>query len=167
MSEQIHFLSFEEIYPKARKYFEEEQKKILSACPGVLVEHVGSSAIPNSITLGDLDIQIRVDKELFPITAKTLGTMYHINHPNLWTDEFALFHWKDNPNIQMSVVLTVIDSSYDDFFKSRDFLKSHPDVLEEYNTLKREYEGKSYKEYSSAKVAFWGPNGNNRLLKML
>jgi len=165
MSQPIHFIPSEQIAVKAKQLFAEERTKILGMCPGVLVEHVGSSAIPGALTLGDLDIQVRVSLESFAHCIAVLEGLYHKNRPELWTSEFALFHCKEHPVMPMSIVLTVIDSSFDDFYKTRDYFIQHGDALDEYNALKKQYEGKLQDEYRSAKMAFFGPNGNNRLLK--
>jgi len=165
MTQPIHFIPSEQIAVKAKELFAEERAKILGMCPGVLVEHVGSSAIPGALTLGDLDIQVRVSLESFAHSVTALEGLYHRNRPELWTSEFALFHRKEHPVMPMSIVLTVIDSPYDDFYKTRDYLMQNGVALDEYNALKRQYEGKSQDEYRSAKMAFFGPNGNNRLLK--
>jgi GrpB-like predicted nucleotidyltransferase (UPF0157 family) len=165
MSHSIHFIPMEQVADQAKQLFAGERARILEVSPEVSVEHVGSSAIPGAFTLGDLDIQVRVGKKDFSSCVVELSKLYHRNRPELWTPEFALFHQKDHPELPMSIILTVIDSPFDDFSASRDYLIQHPEVLSEYNALKSQYEGKSYEEYRSAKRAFFGPNGNNRLLK--
>lgn len=161
MNEFLHFVPSEEVYPKAKELFDAEKKRILALCPNVVVEHVGSSAIPNAITMGDLDIQVRVDKKLFAEIVEVLRKMYHSNHPNLWTNEFALFHWKDHSEMPMSIVVTVKDSSYDDFSKSRDFFKTNLKAVDAYNEVKKKFEGKTYDEYRIAKNNFLGPQGHS------
>jgi len=162
--DKIHFFTYNETHKLANKFFNKEKERINKIFPNIKIEHVGGTSIPNSLTLGDLDIQIKVTKEEFHNVCGVLKTFYHINKPEFWNDEFALFHWKDNPVIPMSIVLTVANSSFDDFSKIRDLLKINPSILEKYNNLKREYEGKSLREYKIAKRKFFGSNGKNNLL---
>lgn len=165
--DKIHFLKYQEIYGTAIRLFIEEEKRIHSFFPSINIEHVGGTSIPNSITLGDLDIQIRVIQKDFLKVCKKLKTLYHENKPELWTDQFALFHWKDHPIIPMSIVLTVIDSPFDDFSKIRDLFKSDKNMLKKYNNLKKKYEGKTLEEYKTAKSHFFGNNGKNNILQSL
>ncbi len=159
MNPTLHFVPSEEIYAKAKELFDIEKKRILDLYPNVAVDHIGSSAIPNALTMGDLDIQICTDKETFSKVTKTLKSMYHVNHPDIWTNEFAPFHWKDHSEMPMSIVVTVKDSLYDDFGKSRDFFKTNPVALNAYNEIKKQFEGKTYDKYRVAKNNFLGPQG--------
>ena len=160
-----HLKKYEEIHLLAEKFFDEQKSRIQKVFPNIQVEHVGGTSIPGSLTFGDLDIQIRVTKEQFSQVRDVLKDFYHENKLELWTDELALFHWKDHPQISMSIVLTAIDSAYDEFYKTRDLLRARPDLLEKYNNLKQQYEGKSIEEYRIAKRAFFGPNGQNNLIE--
>src|SRR3989344_6624230 len=109
----IHFYKSEDVASKAWKLFEQEKVFILNLSPDVIVEHVGATSVPGSLTIGDLDIQIRISEPNFYFICEKLKEIYHQNHPNLWTKEFALFHKKDHPEMPMSIVVTVIDSPYD------------------------------------------------------
>lgn len=161
----VHFKKSEEVYPLAQELFEEQKERILSLFPYAKVEHVGSGAVPGALTRGDLDIQVRVSQDDFKTVCKGLAGMYHENHPDLWTDEFALFHRKDHPKMPISIVVTVVDSRYDDFHTIRDLLKSSTEALKEYNNFKLRYEGKSQEEYGKAKTEFLGPNGEPKFVK--
>ena len=130
-----HFVKQEEVYPLAKKHFEIEKARILKSFPDAIVEFVGSSSIPGALTLGDLDIQVR------------------------WEEGLALLHWKDHPEIPMSIVVTVIDSPNDNYHKERDLFKNNPHLLEKYNNLKRGFEGKSVEDYKAAKRKLFGPHG--------
>ena len=160
----IHFYKTEELLPIAKGLFKEEKEHILTLCPNALVEHVGATSVPGSLTVGDLDIQIRVTKQDFHSTCEKLKSLYHENHPHLWTNELALFHKKDHSEMPMSIMVTVIDTVFDEFYKTRDLLRKDKEMLAKYNDLKRRFEGKSIEEYKKAKREFFGPNGRNRLL---
>jgi GrpB-like predicted nucleotidyltransferase (UPF0157 family) len=163
--DNIHFYTSEEISPKAQRLFKNEKHRILSLFPDVQVEHVGATSVPGALTVGDLDIQIRVKKSELGLVSKELKNVYHENHPELWNEHFSLFHKKDHPAMPMSIMVTVIDTPYDEFYKIRDMFRSDGALLERYNALKRRYEGKSELEYKVAKRDFFGPNGKNNLIQ--
>ncbi|WP_234028567.1 GrpB family protein [Lentibacillus sp. Marseille-P4043] len=53
-----------------------------------VIQHVGSTTIPNSITKGDLDIQVRVKAHLFPNAVQELSKLYELNEGSVKTEEF-------------------------------------------------------------------------------
>ncbi|HEY4483279.1 MAG TPA: GrpB family protein [Candidatus Paceibacterota bacterium] len=154
-----HFVKQEEVYPLAKKHFEIEKARILKSFPDAIVEFVGSSSIPGALTLGDLDIQVRVARDKFDEVVAKLKEFYHVNRPERWEEGLALLHWKDHPEIPMSIVVTVIDSPNDNYHKERDLFKNNPHLLEKYNNLKRGFEGKSVEDYKAAKRKLFGPHG--------
>ncbi len=159
----MHFLSSEEIFEKAREVFEREKKVLESVLPETNIEQVGSSAVPGAIGKFDIDIQIRTIPAHFTETVEIMRLHYPEKHPELWTDEFAIFRSEESELVDYMV--TVIYSKYDDFYRVRDHLIANPDILEEYNNLKRGFEGKTYAEYRKAKAEFLGGNGRVRFLE--
>ena len=130
-----------------------ERKKILRVVPGADVQHIGSTAIPSSLTKGDLDIQVRVKGKDFEKAQSAFLKMYKPNKGNLSTRTYASF--KDNSGkIPLGVQLTVISSKEDNFTSLRDILLNNKKHLEEYNALKKRYQGKSMREYRKAKGKF-------------
>ncbi len=115
------------------------------------IQHIGSTAIPDSLTKGDLDVNVRVAKENFTVSVDTLKKMYEINQPHNWTPTYASF--KDDTGLSMpfGIQLTVIGSPDDVFISQRDILLNRPDLVEKLNKLKVQFEGKSMDEYRKAK----------------
>ncbi len=165
--DNIHFQISEEILPIAEKLFLQQKELIQKLIPSASIEHVGSSAIRGALTIGDLDIQVRVTKDFLDQATEKLKSIYETNHPELWTNEFALFKSKDVHELPMSIVVTVINSRFDEFYKIRDLFRSDSNLLEKYNSLKRSYEGKPLVEYKRAKNEFFGPNRASNLLKYI
>ena len=120
MMQKAYFKEHEEIYPIAHTFFEIESKRIKENFPSAIVEHVGASSVPGLLTLGDLDIQIRITENEFKKVIAFLNTLYHSHYPELWTDQFAIFHQKDHPIIELSIMVTVIGSPDDEFSTWRD-----------------------------------------------
>jgi GrpB-like predicted nucleotidyltransferase (UPF0157 family) len=154
----------EDIFSTAERLFLEQRELIQALIPSAQVEHVGSSSIKGSINVGDLDIQVRVVQEDFRRAEKALQSLYKVHHPELRNDQFAIFKSKEY-ELPIGVMLTVIDSKYDEFYKQRDLLRNNPTLLAKYNDLKRSFEGKPIQEYKKAKSDLFGPNGDSRFLK--
>ncbi|MFA5933773.1 MAG: GrpB family protein [Candidatus Paceibacterota bacterium] len=159
----VNFYPSEDIREEMEDVFNKEKAVLEGLLPNVIIEHVGSSAIPGALSKKDLDIQIRVLPHQFQDVLAIMNSNFLQKHPHLWTDDFAIFksHEYQAP---LDYMITVIDSKKDDFHKVRDFFKNHPEFLAEYNELKRAYEGKMYSEYRKAKTEFLGGNGTVRFL---
>lgn len=153
----VHFLPTEEIFEKAAIVFDAQKKELESILPAVDIQQVGSCAVPGMIGKFDVDIQIRTTFEQFQKVVQILEQNYTPKHPEIWTDEFVAF--SNNKEYLIDLVVTVIDSKHDDFYRVRDALITNPELREEYNNLKKRYEGKSYGEYRKAKMEFLGGNG--------
>ncbi len=156
----------ERIFSIAERLFVQQKELIQSLIPSAQIEHVGSSSIKGAINIGDLDIQVRIPQEDFGQAEEALKSLYFINHPELRNDQFAIFKSVDH-ELPIGIMLTVIDSKYDEFYKQRDLLRNDPKLLARYNDLKRSYEGKPIQEYKKAKSELFGPNGDSRLLRGL
>lgn len=162
--EIVHFYPSEEIFEKANSIFEQYREKLAAIIPAPCdIQHVGSCAVPGAIGKFDVDIQIRIDEAHFEKAKEVLIQHFTSKHPELWKDTSAIF--VDQGECQVDIILTVIDSAHDDYWKVRDFLINNPAMLEKYNTLKMQFEGKPYKEYRAAKSQFFGKNGEVNFLK--
>jgi GrpB-like predicted nucleotidyltransferase (UPF0157 family) len=160
----VHFLPSEEIFEKALKIFNEQKKILEGILPNVDIQQIGSSSVPGAIGKFDVDIQIRVTPEQFPVVSEIMTKNFIEKHKErLWTNELAVF--KSEGDDLIDYVITVIGAKCDDYYRVRDFLISNPDMLNKYNELKRSYEGKPYSEYRQAKGEFLGGNGSVRFLE--
>lgn len=160
--EAVHFFESEEIFEKAKNIFNRKKEEIEKMIEDADVQHVGSCAIPGAVGKFDVDVQVRISKDSFDKSVEVLYKQYNRKHPELWNGEMAIFEQEDE--VQIDIVLTVIDSKYDDYYKVRDYLINNPEKLEEYNELKRSFEGELYSEYRKAKAEFLGSNGDVKFL---
>ncbi len=87
---------------------------------------------------------------------------YTTKHPELWKESLAMF--SNHQEYLIDLIVTIIDSKYDDYYRVRDAFIGDPELLAEYNNLKRQYEGKLYAEYREAKMNFLGGNGKVKFL---
>lgn len=122
--------------------------------PEADIQHVGSSAIPNSFTKGNLDIQVHVNAEQFSKAVELLSNLYERNDESVKTATFRAFK-DDTINPPLGVQLTVIDSEFDFFWKFRVVLLENNKHRDAYDKLKKEYEDKSMDAYREAKDIFF------------
>ncbi|OIK09850.1 GrpB family protein [Bacillus sp. MUM 13] len=152
--EHVSFFEYRHVYEKAEEAFLVHKNKIRELLPDSDVQHVGSTAVPNSLTKGDIDIQVRVSPEQFLKAVQTLSAVYELNEGSVKTGSFRAF--KDDSTVPpLGVQLTVIDSEYDFFWKFRDVFLLNDTYRLEYDELKREFEGKEMDEYREAKNEFF------------
>lgn len=140
---------------KANEAFNKERDKLSKILPKADIQHIGSTAIPNAMTKGDLDLQVRIDKNDFPEAVERLKKLYQINQPDNWTDNYASFK-DDERGMPIGIQLT-IRGSYDDnqFQEQQQLLNGNPEVLEKYNQMKLSFNGKDIKEYRTARAKFF------------
>jgi len=161
----VHFFKSEEVFEKANLIFNSEKQEIQKFLKNADIQHVGSCSIPGAISKFDVDIQVRVEKKSFEEALNFLSKKYREKHPEIWRDGFAAFNTKKECSID--IVLTSVDSKYDDFYKVRDFLINNPEKLKEYNALKMSFEGKPLADYKKSKAEFLGGNGTVKFLKVI
>ncbi|MFC0015079.1 MULTISPECIES: GrpB family protein [Allobacillus] len=101
-----------------------------------------------------MDIQVRVTAAEFPSAVTALTKHYGVNEGSTQTDTFRAFQ-DDAAEPPLGIQLTVIDSDLDFFWKIRDVLKLNDQFLQEYDDLKRKYEGKDMEAYRDAKSDFF------------
>ncbi|MFD1737612.1 GrpB family protein [Bacillus salitolerans] len=151
---RVNFINSSQIYENTEKTFFSHKMLIKERLPEADVQHVGSSAIPNSLTKGDIDIQVRVVSDQFPEAVKVLSLLYKLNEGSVKTETFRAFK-DDSIDPPLGVQLTIIDSEFDFFWKFRDVLLLNHQYRFEYDKLKKKYEGKEMDEYREAKNEFF------------
>ncbi|OCA87914.1 hypothetical protein A8F94_08770 [Bacillus sp. FJAT-27225] len=142
------------MFEKVEETFLRHKAVILKVLPEADIQHVGSSAVPNSLTKGDLDIQVRVSATDFPEAVRKLSKLYQLNEGSSKTESFRAFK-DDSEVLPLGVQLTVIDSELDIFWKLRDVLLSNDKYRKKYDDLKRKYEGRDMELYREAKNSFF------------
>lgn len=134
--------------------FKKISKLLIKLIPDAKIEHVGSTAIPGSITKGDIDIQVRIDQSQFTKAKNILNQYFEIDIINPATKDYCGFIDRKS-KITLSIQLTVIDSKSDDFYKIRDIIKKNKKLLKEYNEIKKKYHNKSIGVYRKEKEKFF------------
>jgi GrpB-like predicted nucleotidyltransferase (UPF0157 family) len=156
--ELVHFVPEAEVRAEVDRLWQTERKKLLRLWPAADVQHVGSTAVPDSLTKGDLDIQVRVADADFADAEAVLASHYQRNAKSDRTRGFASFT-DEKARPPLGVQLTAIDAPEDTFHRFRDVLKAHPPLREAYDTLKRGWEGRPMVGYRAEKAAFFAELG--------
>ncbi|MDP8904566.1 MAG: GrpB family protein [Chloroflexota bacterium] len=138
-----------------RHAFAVESARIAAAVPSAEVRHTGASSIDTLLTLGDLDIQVRVTKDHFLPAAGALEQIYAPYRREMWTGGFAAYRF-DGARLPVGVVLTAVGSVHDERFVSAwRRLAAEPDLVDEYNALKLLCAGGELSAYEAEKAAFF------------
>ena len=138
---------------RALAAFEKHRSRITELLPLAEVQHIGSSAVPGTLTKGDLDILVRVTSTEFIHADNALSTLYRRNEDSLRDAAFSSFK-DDEAELPLGIQLTVVDSAQDHFTTFRDALLKDAALVESYNQLKRQCEGQDMAEYRKKKNEF-------------
>lgn len=152
--ERVQFADEMQFRAAAEQLFAEQKARILNVLPSADIQHVGSTAVPGSLTKGDLDIQVRVAEADFKKAVAVLSELYQLNDGSIQTDSFRAFQ-QETLTPPLGVQLTVIGSEFDFFWKFRELMLAHPHYVVLYNQLKRYFQGNDHDAYRIAKHDFF------------
>lgn len=117
------------------------------------IRHVGATAVHGCLTKGDLDIVVRVPAQDFSNADAALASRYARNEGSIRTETFSAFEEASSQH-HLGIQLTVIDGPFDFFHQFAEELQRSSQLVEEYNALKRSYDGADMAAYRAAKDAF-------------
>jgi len=82
------------------RLFTRVEAQLQALLPDADIQHVGSTAIPGSLTKGDLDVQVRVTSDEYGAAKDALSTLYRINFGGFASEDAISFedysgnrHW--------------------------------------------------------------------------
>lgn len=147
------FLKPEKYQQRCAQLFNSYHKAICALLPFAKIEHIGSSAIPNAFSKGDLDVYIEVLPDQFEFAIEQLKTLNFIEKQNtLRTSELCMLESLNNDEVAFQVVVT--DSIFKFFLTFRDKLIASPTLVNEYNQLKLESSHLDHDQYRAVKSNF-------------
>lgn len=153
--ERLTFRNVSTVREIACREFSRIEAVIKGILPDSEIEHVGSTSLPHGITKGDLDIQVSVGAPMFDTAKAALAHEFVLDPDNVWGDGAASFKIEDAA-IPIGVHLTEIGGPFDLQWRFRELLKARPELLWEYDDIKRRFEGGRMIDYRNAKAEFFG-----------
>jgi GrpB-like predicted nucleotidyltransferase (UPF0157 family) len=141
------------IEERVNRTFASLESSILSLLPRARVEHIGATAIPGSLTKGDVDVLVLVSAPAFSDAEATLAAKFARNRNSEVTGLFASFEGVLE-KIDFGIQLTTPENTNYNFLQWRDSLLASPDLLAQYNALKQANCHGSMDEYRQAKAEF-------------
>ncbi|HEU4562245.1 MAG TPA: GrpB family protein [Longimicrobium sp.] len=151
--ELVHFAAEQRSREAVYQLFRQVETQLRTVVHSADIQHVGSTAIPGSLTKGDLDVQVRVAGSEYSEAKEKLSEIYAVN-PGGFASEDAISFEDYSTQPPLGVHLTVIGGTADIQWKFRDLLIESADLREQYDRLKRQFEGGSMERYREAKAEF-------------
>ena len=143
----------DDLRPAAGLIVADLRTRLEALLPGLEVHHVGATALPASVTKGDVDVVVRVSSAQFSVLVEALKPRFTEKQRENWTPEFASFG--DEGSYALPVGVQVVrDSENDVFVFLRDYFIAHPDQVREYDRVKAEHASEGPQAYWRAKEAF-------------
>ena len=149
----MKFAPSENYQAAAEKIFSELRGKIREKLPSATIEHIGSTAIPNCLTKGDLDLVVSVSQQQFPHALETLDSMFCPNTGSDRNREFAAFVL-EGQELPVGIQLVAAGLGGDTFVAWRELLLESQDILKRYNELKASHRGSQMDQYRADKSEF-------------
>jgi uncharacterized protein len=122
--------------------------------PGLDIEHIGATSLPDGVTKSDVDLNVRVSAEQFDQVVAVLSTRFGIAQPQNWTATYASFS-DDLRDLPVGIQVTVKGSNDDFLVMLRDRLRSDADLRRDYNRVKHQNAPAGADAYWQAKNEFF------------
>ena len=150
--ESIPLVREEEIRGRVAAIFGRRRGELEALLPGARIEHVGSTAVPGSLTKGDLDICVIVSGEEFGPASRVLAERLEIHQPENWSATLASFTAPGEDGIDVGVQLVPAGSADERHFVGwRDRLRADFELRARYDELKRRQQADGIDAYRAAK----------------
>ncbi|MFN8587362.1 MAG: GrpB family protein [Candidatus Eisenbacteria bacterium] len=149
----VHFAGEDAFRDDVAAAYAEVGGELRALLPHACLNHVGSTAVPGSLTKGDLDVCVCVGADAFAAADQALAHVFARNEGSTRTPTFSAFECTVH-GVPVGVQLVVEGSADDVFVAWRDLLRADPGLRTEYDALKRRFEGAPMERYREAKSAF-------------
>jgi GrpB-like predicted nucleotidyltransferase (UPF0157 family) len=150
----VHFVREEQVRDRVRAAWARESAVLRWLLPQSDLQHVGSTAVPGSLTKGDLDVQVRVAAEAFERAERVLAAHYPRNALSTrLPGAFAAFVSRGRA-VEIGIQLTSMHGAVDTFWRFREVLRAREYLRQRFDALKRAHEGLPMAVYRAAKDRF-------------
>lgn len=128
-----------------------ELPRLRQLAPAAAIEHIGSTAIPGTLTKGDVDVALRTTASDFPLVVAALRPHYAAAQRENWTAAFASFKDDHTGPLPFGIQVVVRGSGNDDFVRLRELLRTDATARSRYNAIKQAHAGADPEAYWQAK----------------
>ena len=153
MPETVQFSNDERMFKLAERLYGAVAERLRRLLPQADIRHVGGTAIPGSLTKGDLDVVVRVQPNDFASAEELLAKEFARNTGSDRTDDFSAFVGESTVP-ELGIQLVAVGGSADTFHVWVQQLLDDPTLRRKYDELKRSFDGLAMEEYRTAKSAF-------------
>ncbi len=152
-ADHVEFVEEAAIRSTVSAVFESLHAFLTTLLPEARIEHIGSTSIPGAITKGDLDICVLVLPGAFAEADHILSEQFARNVGSHQSATLSSFVDNSLP-VPVGIQLVALGGNEDFFLRWRDLLRSTPEILKQYEVLKRHWHGRSHEGYRRAKSTF-------------
>ena len=152
-ADHVEFVEEAAIRSTVSAVFESINATLTALLPTAQIEHIGSTSIPGAITKGDLDICVLVGQGAFAEADRVISEQFARNVGSHESASLSSFVDNSLP-VPVGIQLVALGGNEDFFLRWRDLLRSSPEVLKQYEVLKRHWHGRSHEGYRRAKSTF-------------
>ena len=149
----IALRSVDEIAHDVERVLADLRRELQALVPDVEVEHIGATAMPEGLTKGDVDVNLRVAPDQFDHVVDALSTRFDIAQPQNWTATYASFSVTRRA-YPLGIQVTVFGSDGDVLVEARDLMLASPALREQYDAIKRANAPRGRDAYWRAKNEF-------------
>lgn len=128
-----------------------ELPRLRQLAPKAVIEHIGSTAIPGTLTKGDVDLVLRISTSDFADVIAALRQIYAEAQRENWTADFASFKDDQTGPLPFGIQVVVRGTENDDFLRLRDLLRTDAAARSRYNAVKQAHAGDDADAYWRAK----------------
>jgi GrpB-like predicted nucleotidyltransferase (UPF0157 family) len=153
MSETVRFSNDERVFKAAERLYGAIEGQLRRLLPQADIRHVGSTAVPGSMTKGDLDVVVRVQPADFKLSEELLGAKFDRNTGSERTHDFSAFK-DDSATPDLGIQLVAVGGPADNFHIWVQQLLDDPTLRRQYDELKLKFEGRDMEEYRLVKSDF-------------
>jgi len=103
--------------------------------PDCQIEHIGATSMPDGVTKGDVDVNIRVSQQDFANVVDILRRCYDVAQPDNWSPTYASFS-DPSHDLPVGLQVTVVGSSDDFLVDLRDLMRADAQLRRDYDGVK-------------------------------
>jgi GrpB-like predicted nucleotidyltransferase (UPF0157 family) len=132
----VDLLAVEDLEEEVESVLADARSELAVLAPEVDVEHVGATSMPDGVTKGDVDVNVRVNPDRFNDVVAALSTQFDVAQPQNWTATFASFSGTRR-GLPLGIQVTIAGSDDDFLVELRNLMRNDPPLRREYDAIKR------------------------------